>query len=211
MNHLLCAQNVFDIEIAALQAVRGQLDASFNRAVEIIVNSLGQPGGGKVIVTGVGKSGDVGRKIAATFTSTGSLALFLNPADALHGDLGMVRDLDVILALSCSGETEELIRLMWALRWFLVPKVAMTGAPQSTLAQRSDVVLSASVPREACPFNLTPTASSTAMLALGDALAMAVLVARGLKVQDFARFHPSGAIGRAVKKNPPSGEPDGGF
>ena len=209
MNHIITARKVFDIELAALVAVRGQQDESFNQAVDlVVVNTLNH---GKVIITGVGKSGDIGRKISATLTSTGTLSLFLSPADALHGDLGMVGDLDVILALSYSGESEELIRLLSALSEFLVPVIAITGNRQSALAQRSDVVLKASVPREACPFNLTPTASSTAMLALGDALAMAVLVARGLRVQDFARFHPSGAIGRALKKNPPLGFPDGGF
>ena len=196
MSHLVQARKVFDIELAALKAVRAQLDDSFDEAVELIVATLRQRG--KLVVVGIGKSGIIGHKIAATLTSTGSTSVALNSVDALHGDLGLVSDGDVILALSYSGESEELLDLMPPLKRFLVKIIAITGAPRSSLARFSDVVLNARVPQEACPFNLAPTASTTAMLALGDALAMAVLQARGFRRQDFAKFHPSGAIGRTV-------------
>lgn len=196
VNYLAHARRVFDVEIAALHAVHRQLDASFDRAVELIVEALRQRR--KVVVVGIGKSGIVGHKISATLTSTGSTSVLLNSVDALHGDLGVVNDGDVILALSYSGESEELLNLLPALKRFLVKIIAITGVPKSSLARHSDVVLNAHVPKEACPFNLAPTASTTAMLTLGDALAMAVLQARGFKRQDYAKFHPSGAIGRAL-------------
>ena len=196
MRHLKRAREVFDIELAGLKAVRAQLDAAFDRAVDLIVGTLRQRG--KIVVVGIGKSGNVGHKIAATLTSTGSTSVVLHGADALHGDLGLVSEGDVILALSYSGDTEELLHLLPALKRFSVRIISLTGAPRSSLAQHSDVVLNVRVPREACPFNLAPTASTTAMLALGDALAMAVLSARGFRKSDFARFHPSGAIGRAL-------------
>ncbi len=196
MSYLVHARKVFDIELAALKAVRAQLDDSFDRAVELIVATLRQRG--KLVVVGIGKSGIIGHKIAATLTSTGSTSVALNSVDALHGDLGLVSDGDVILALSYSGESEELLDLMPPLKRFLVKIIAITGAPRSSLGRFSDVVLNARVPQEACPFNLAPTASTPAMLALGDALAMAVLQARGFRRQDFAKFHPSGAIGRTV-------------
>jgi arabinose-5-phosphate isomerase len=196
MDHLARAREVFDIELAALRRVRAQLDEAFTVAVDLIVEALRQRG--KVIVVGIGKSGNVGQKIAATLTSTGTTSLVLNSVDALHGDLGAVNDGDVMLALSYSGESEELLTLLPALKRFSVKVIALTGAPRSSLARYSDVVLNVKVPREACPFNLAPTASTTAMLVLGDALAMAVLQARGFKRQDFARYHPSGAIGRAL-------------
>ena len=196
MSHLVHARKVFDIELAALKAVRAQLDDSFDQAVELIVATLRQRG--KLVVVGIGKSGIIGHKIAATLTSTGSTSVALNSVDALHGDLGLVSDGDVILALSYSGESEELLDLMPPLKRFLVKIIAITGAPRSSLGRFSDIVLNARVPQEACPFNLAPTASTTAMLALGDALAMAVLQARGFRRQDFAKFHPSGAIGRTV-------------
>ena len=196
MNHLAQARKVFAIELAALKAVRGQLDGAFSEAVELVVATLRQRG--KVVVVGIGKSGNIGQKIAATLTSTGSPSVVLNSVDALHGDLGIVNEGDVILALSYSGESEELLNLLPALKRFPVKIVAVTGAPKSSLARHSDLVLRVRVPQEACPFNLAPTASTTAMLVLGDALAMAVLQARGFKKQDFARLHPSGAIGRAM-------------
>jgi arabinose-5-phosphate isomerase len=196
MNHLAQARRVFDIEVTALKAVRAQLDAAFDQAVELVVETLRQRG--KLIVVGIGKSGHVGQKISATLTSTGSTCVVLNSVDALHGDLGIVNDGDVILALSYSGESEELLNLLPALKGFLVKIISITGAPKSSLARHSDVVLKVRVPKEACPFNLVPTASTTAMLVMGDALAMAVLQARGFKRQDFAKFHPSGAIGRAM-------------
>jgi arabinose-5-phosphate isomerase len=190
------ARKVFDIEMAALKAVRSQLDGAFSQTVDLLVETLRRHG--KIIVVGIGKSGIIGHKIAATLTSTGATSLVLNSVDALHGDLGLVNDGDVVLALSYSGESDELLNLLPALKRFLVKIVAITGSAKSSLARHSDLVLKVRVPKEACPFNLAPTASTTAMLVLGDALAMTVLQARGFKRQDFARFHPSGAIGRAV-------------
>ncbi len=194
--HLARAREVFDVEMAALKNVRAQLDAAFDQAVELIVASLRQRG--KIVIVGIGKSGNIGQKIAATLTSTGSTSVVLNSVDALHGDLGLVNDGDVVLALSYSGESEEVLKLLPALTRFSVKIIAFTGSPKSALARYSDLVLNVKVPKEACPFNLAPTASTTAMLVMGDALAMAVLQARGFKRQDFARHHPSGAIGRAM-------------
>jgi arabinose-5-phosphate isomerase len=196
MNHLARAREVFDIEIAALKAVRKQIDGAFDAAVGFIVESLRQRG--KIVVVGIGKSGNIGQKIAATLTSTGSTSVFLHSVDALHGDLGIVSEGDVILALSYSGESEELLNLIPALKRFSVKIISITGAVKSSLGRYSDVVLNVKVPKEACPFNLAPTASTTAMLALGDALAMTVLQARGFREKDYARHHPSGAIGRAL-------------
>lgn len=196
MTHLSRARKVFDIELAALKAVRAQLDERFEKAVDLIAATLRQRG--KIVVVGIGKSGNIGRKIAATLTSTGSTSVVLNSVDALHGDVGVVTDGDVILALSYSGESEELLNLMPALKRFSVKIICFTGMVKSSLARFSDLVLSVKVPKEACPFNLAPTSSTTAMLVLGDALAMAVLEARGFKEADFARHHPSGAIGRAL-------------
>ncbi len=196
MSHLAKAREVFDIELLALKSVRQQLDANFNLAVETIVESLRQRG--KIVVVGIGKSGTVGRKISATLTSTGSTSVVLNSVDALHGDLGIVSDGDVILALSYSGESEELLNLIPALKRFAVKIISFTGAVKSSLARYSDVVLNVKVPKEACPFNLAPTSSTTATLVMGDALAMAVLQARGFRRQDYAKRHPSGAIGRAL-------------
>src|SRR5260370_1251564 len=196
VSHLSIARKVFDIELAALKAVRAQLDGAFPKAVELIVETLRRRG--KIIIVGIGKSGNIGQKISATLTSTGSTSVVLNSVDALHGDLGIVNDGDLILALSYSGESEELLNLLPALKRFLVKIISTTGAPKSSLARHSDLALNVRVPKEACPFNLAPTASTTAMLVMGDALAMAVLQARGFKKQDFAKLHPSGAIGRAM-------------
>ncbi|HZR19157.1 MAG TPA: KpsF/GutQ family sugar-phosphate isomerase [Verrucomicrobiae bacterium] len=196
MSHLALARKVFDIELAALKAVRSQLNDGFSQSVDLLVETLRQRG--KIIVVGIGKSGNVGQKIAATLTSTGSTSVVLNPVDALHGDLGIVNDGDVILALSYSGESEELLNLLPALKRFSVKIIALTGAVKSSVARHSDLALNVRVPKEACPFNLAPTSSTTAMLVMGDALAMAVLKARGFKQQDFAKFHPSGAIGRSM-------------
>jgi len=196
VSHLAHAREVFDIELAALKAVRAQLDAAFDHAVETIVAALKQRG--KLVIVGIGKSGNVGHKIAATLTSTGATAVLLNSVDALHGDVGIVNDGDVIIALSYSGESEELLNLLPALKRFAVKIISLTGNAKSSLARHSDLVLAVKVPKEACPFNLAPTSSTTAMLVMGDALAMAVLRARGFKQSDFARYHPSGAIGRAL-------------
>ncbi|HEY9508438.1 MAG TPA: KpsF/GutQ family sugar-phosphate isomerase [Verrucomicrobiae bacterium] len=196
MNHLAEARKVFDIELAAIKAVRALLDTSFETAVDWIVETISKRG--KIVIVGIGKSGNVGHKIAATFTSTGSTSVVLNSVDALHGDVGIVNDGDLILALSYSGESEELLNLLPALKRFSVKVISMTGVPKSALARHSDLVLNVRVPKEACPFNLAPTSSTTAMLVMGDALAMAVLQARGFKQSDFAKYHPSGAIGRAM-------------
>jgi len=196
VTHIALARDVFDIQVAALKAVRAQLDGAFGAAVKIIIETLNRHG--KIIVVGIGKSGHVGTKIAATCTSTGATAVVLNSVDALHGDMGIINDGDVILALSYSGESEELLNLLPALKRFSVKIISVTGGVKSSLARHSDIVLNVRVPREACPFNLAPTASTTAMLVMGDALAMAVLQARGFKQSDFAKFHPSGAIGRAL-------------
>jgi arabinose-5-phosphate isomerase len=196
VSHLAKAREVFDIEIAALKAIRALLDQSFDRAVGIVVEALKQRG--KIVIVGIGKSGNVGSKIAATLTSTGSTAVILNSVDALHGDVGIVNDGDVILTLSYSGESEELLNLLPALKRFSVRIISFTGNLKSSLARHSDVSLNVKVPKEACPFNLAPTSSTTAMLVMGDALAMAVLQARGFKQKDFAKYHPSGAIGRAM-------------
>ena len=196
MSHLAKAREVFDIELAALKTVRAQLDKSFDTAVEIIIAALKQRG--KIVIVGIGKSGNVGAKIAATLTSTGSTAVILNSVDALHGDVGIINDGDVLLALSYSGESDELLNLLPALKRFSVKIIALTGNLKSSLARHSDLSLNVKVPKEACPFNLAPTSSTTAMLVLGDALAIAVLQARGFKQKDFAKYHPSGAIGRAM-------------
>ena len=196
MSHLARARQVFDIELAAIKAVRAQLNDAFSDTVERIVQVLAQRG--KIVIVGIGKSGNVGRKIAATLTSTGSTSVVLDSVDALHGDLGILNDGDLVLALSYSGESEELLHLLPAIKRFSATIVALTGNARSTLAKRSDLVLNVKVPKEACPFNLAPTSSTTAMLVIGDALAMAVLQARGFKEQDFARRHPAGAIGRAL-------------
>lgn len=196
MSHLAKAREVFEIEIAALKSVRAQLDKSFDNAVETVISALKQRG--KIVIVGIGKSGNVGAKIAATLTSTGSTAVVLNSVDALHGDVGIVNDGDVILALSYSGESEELLNLLPALKRFSVKIISLTGNVKSSLARHSDLALSVKVPKEACPFNLAPTSSTTATLVLGDALAMAILQARGFKQSDFAKYHPSGAIGRAM-------------
>ena len=196
MNHLARAREVFEIEIAALKAVRAQLDDTFQLAVDSIARTLGAKG--KIVVVGIGKSGNIGQKIAATLTSTGATAVVLHSVDALHGDLGILNDGDVILALSYSGETEELLNLVPAFKRFSVTIISFTAAPKSTLARHSDLVLNVKVPKEACPFNLAPTSSTTAMLALGDALAMSLLDARGFSKEKFAKHHPAGSIGRAL-------------
>jgi len=195
-SHLDKAQAVFDIEIAALQRTRERLDGVFDQAVEALKNTLAS--GGKLLVTGVGKSFHIGQKIAATLTSTGAPSTVLHPSEAMHGDLGLVRPEDAVLALSYSGESDELVNLLPILKRAGARIIALTGDLTSTLARHSDVVLDASVEREACPFNLVPTASTTVALAIGDALAIALLEARGLSREEYASFHPGGAIGRAL-------------
>lgn len=196
MQYIEKAARVLDLEISELQRLRQRLDENFSRAVDLIKETV--EARGKVIVIGVGKSGHIGSKIAATLTSTGSPAVVLNSLDALHGDLGVIADGDVVLALSYSGETEELVRILPAIARFQVGLIAMSGAPKSTLAQNCDVFLDVQVEQEACPLNLAPTSSTTVMLALGDALAMVLLEARGFQKEDFAKFHPGGTIGRSL-------------
>jgi arabinose-5-phosphate isomerase len=190
---LQSARRTLEIERDAVDAMRARLDASFARACELLWACSG-----RVVVSGMGKSGHVAGKIAATLASTGTPAFFLHPGEAGHGDLGMITRGDALLALSNSGETTELVALLPQVKRLGVPLVAMTGNAASTLAQRADVVLDAGVPLEACPHNLAPTASTTAALALGDALAVALLERRGFSAEDFARAHPGGVLGRQL-------------
>jgi arabinose-5-phosphate isomerase len=173
--------------------LKSRLDARFSQAVQMMLNVQG-----RVVVTGMGKSGHIGSKIAATLASTGTPAMFVHPGEASHGDLGMIKAVDVVLAISNSGESDELVSILPVLKRLGVPLIAMTGGMNSALAQHADVVLDSSVSKEACPLNLAPTASTTAQLALGDALAVALLDARGFKAEDFARSHPGGSLGRRL-------------
>jgi arabinose-5-phosphate isomerase len=194
--YLTLGRKVFETEIEALQSLSHELGKNFATAVEWCIETLTQRN--KLILTGVGKSGNVCRKIAATLTSTGSVCVLMDSVDAMHGDLGIVNDGDLVFVFSYSGESGELINLLPALKRFSIKIVAVTGNTQSSLAQHSDLVLSVKVHREACPFNLAPTSSSTAMMVMGDALAMTILQARGFTRKDYAKFHPSGAIGRSL-------------
>jgi arabinose-5-phosphate isomerase len=196
MDHIATAREVMDIELEALRKVRDGLDGSFDRAIGILLHSL--DGGGKIVVTGLGKSLHVGQKIAATLTSTGSTAVVLHPSEALHGDLGILNSHDVVLAISYSGASDELTTLLPLIKHHHTPIIALTGDPESPLATNSDEVISIQVEREACPLNISPTASTTATLAVGDAVAMALLRARGFSREDYAKLHPGGAIGRAL-------------
>jgi arabinose-5-phosphate isomerase len=190
------ARAVIGMEAESLWKMASCIGPGFGEAVKLLRASLEERG--KVVIVGVGKSGNVGQKIAATLNSTGATAVVLNAQDALHGDLGLLRDGDVILALSYSGETEELLGLMPFLRSFDVKVIALCGKPASSLSRTADVTLDTSVTREACPLNLAPTSSSTAMMVMGDALAMVLLEARGFTESDFARYHPGGSLGRAL-------------
>jgi arabinose-5-phosphate isomerase len=189
------ARRVLSIEANAIAALANRLDARFEQALELLAACRG-----KVVVTGMGKSGIICRKIAATLTSTGTPALFLHAAEAAHGDAGVFMKGDTILALSSSGETDEVARLLPLIRRMELPLVALTGDPRSTLARAADVVLDVSVAEEACPLGLAPTASTTAALALGDALAVALLERKGFRSEDFAVLHPAGALGRRFLK-----------
>lgn len=188
-------RRVLQIEAEALQAVAEQLDERFDRCIELLAGCKG-----KIVVTGMGKSGLICRKIAATLTSTGSPAVFLHAAEAAHGDAGVFVKGDVVLALSHSGETEELVRLLPLIKRLRLPVIALTGAPRSTLGRAADVVLDGSVAEEACPLGLAPTASTTAALALGDAIAVVLLERKGFGSSDFAVLHPAGALGRRFLK-----------
>jgi arabinose-5-phosphate isomerase len=196
MTHLERGKLVLNLEIEELKRLVDRLDDRFSQAVDLLRATT--EAGRKVIVLGVGKSGQVGEKIAATLTSTGSPTVVLNPLNALHGDLGIVSAGDAVLALSYGGETSELLNILPALKRFDVRLIAFTGMLSSTLARHSDIVLDCSVQQEACPLNLAPTSSTTVMLALGDALAMALLEARGFQREDFAKFHPGGRLGRVL-------------
>ena len=186
-------RRVLAIEARAVQALIDRLDDQFNKAVELLFQCKG-----KVVVSGMGKSGLVGQKIAATMASTGTPAFFLHPAEGIHGDLGMVGRNDVLIAISNSGETQEILQLLPYVERVGIPVVSMTGRMTSTLAKNSDVTLDVSVSEEACPMGLAPTASTTATLAMGDALAVALLQKRGFKQEDFAQFHPGGTLGRRL-------------
>ena len=186
-------RRVLKIEARAVQALVDRLDAQFDKAVDMLLRCKG-----KVVVSGMGKSGLVGQKIAATMASTGTPAFFLHPAEGIHGDLGMLGRADVLIAISNSGETQEILQLLPYVERMGIPVVSMTGRMTSTLAKNSDVALDVSVSEEACPLGLAPTASTTATLAMGDALAVVLLQKRGFKEEDFAQFHPGGALGRRL-------------
>jgi len=186
-------KRVLEIEARAIAALVDRLDERFAKAVDLLHRCPG-----KVVVSGMGKSGLIGQKIAATLASTGTPAFFVHPADGIHGDLGMLAKQDALLAISNSGETEEVIKLLPFMKRLNIPIISLTGRTQSTLAKNSDVVLDVSVSEEACPLGLAPTSSTTAALAMGDAVAIALLQKRGFKEEDFAQFHPGGALGRRL-------------
>jgi arabinose-5-phosphate isomerase len=190
---LASAHRTFATEIMGLQALDARLDESFSRAVDMILGCKG-----RVVVTGIGKSGHIAKKIAATLASTGTPAFFMHGAEAIHGDLGMLTAQDIVLAISYSGAANELLTVLTVAKRLGAPLIAMTGNPQSDMAQNADLHLNAQVPQEACPLNLAPTASTTAALVLGDAIAVACLESRGFSREDFARSHPGGALGRRL-------------
>ena len=189
------ARKVLRTEAAAILGLVDRIDGEFERAVQLLYECRG-----RVIVTGMGKSGIICRKIAATLSSTGTAAFFLHPAEAIHGDLGAIRDDDIVVASSYSGETEEIVKLLESIRRIGARLVALTGDPDSTLARAADVTLNCGIAEEACPMNLAPTASTTALLAMGDALAMTLLVRRGFGEEQFASFHPGGKLGRRLMR-----------
>ncbi|MBP0623912.1 KpsF/GutQ family sugar-phosphate isomerase [Cupriavidus consociatus] len=209
------ARNVVAAEMQALDRMSSRIDAAFEKAIDIILGARG-----RVVVVGMGKSGLIGKKIAATMASTGTPAFSVHPGEAFHGDLGMIKPIDVVLMISNSGETEELIRILPFLKHQKNPVIAMTGKVSSTLARHSDVVLDISVEREACNNNLAPTSSTTATLVMGDALAVVLSVNRDFQPEDFARFHPGGSLGRRLltrvadvmhKENLPICKPEASF
>ena len=189
------ARKVLETEAAAILALVDRLDERFDRAVQLLLECKG-----RVVLTGMGKSGIICQKIAATLSSTGTASFFMHPAEAMHGDLGVIRGDDVVIALSYSGETDELLRLLERIRRLGAKLVAITGRAASTLAQSADVALDCSVTEEACPMNLVPTASTTAALAIGDALAMTLLVEKGFRQEDFANLHPGGKLGKRLMR-----------
>ncbi|MFZ8845945.1 MAG: KpsF/GutQ family sugar-phosphate isomerase [Candidatus Hydrothermia bacterium] len=189
------AKRTIDIELETLFDLKESLDHSFIKAIEILYNCKG-----KVIFTGIGKSGHIARKISSTFSSTGTPSIFLHPAEAIHGDLGIIDKEDVLVIISNSGETEEIINIIPYLKFLNVPIICITGNINSTLAQKSDVVIDIKIKREACPFNLAPTSSTTAILVLGDALAITLMELKGFTKEQFAKLHPGGLIGKRLKK-----------
>ncbi|HHE06154.1 MAG TPA: KpsF/GutQ family sugar-phosphate isomerase, partial [Epsilonproteobacteria bacterium] len=193
MNLIKIAQETFHIEADALKKAATRLDQNFLDAIHIILNTKG-----KLIITGVGKSGLVGAKIAATFASTGTSSFFLHPTEALHGDLGMIGKEDTLLAISSSGESEELTKILPHIKRFEIPLIGLTGNPNSSLGHYADVFLDISVEKEACPLGIAPTTSTTLTMALGDALAVALMKEKGFKEQDFASFHPGGSLGKKL-------------
>src|SRR5204863_5650150 len=195
MADLALARKVLQTEAAAILALVPRIDERFDRAVEMLHQCRG-----RVITTGIGKSGIICQKIAATLSSTGTAAFFLHPAEAIHGDLGVVQADDVVIAISYSGETEEILQLLETIRRLGAKLIAITGKCGSTLAQAADVALDCRVSEEACPLNLVPTASTTAALAIGDALAMTLLVEKGFKQDDFANLHPGGTLGKSLMR-----------
>jgi arabinose-5-phosphate isomerase len=196
MNFQKRAREVMDVEIAGMEKVRDQIDGGFSTAVEWILAAIA--GGGKVVVTGVGKNFHIGQKMAATFTSTGTPAVLLHPIEAMHGDFGIVGEKDIVLALSYSGASDELLALLPALKRRGVRIIALTGDKTSPLGVQSDLVVPIAIEKEACPFNMAPTTSTTVTLAVGDAMAIVLLEARGFKKEDYAKLHPGGAIGRTL-------------
>lgn len=192
-NHITHAKEVFAIEAKALADLTKQLDQQFNQAVETVLKSKG-----RLVVCGVGKSGLVGAKISATLASTGTPSMFMHPVEAFHGDLGMLKKEDVLMAISYSGETEELLKLIPFIKAQKIKIIGISGNPKSTLAQHSDFHLNVKVHKEACPLELAPTSSTTATLAMGDALAVALMKARNFQSEDFAKFHPGGSLGRKL-------------
>ena len=193
ISSLSVAADVFAQQAAAIGALAGRLDTDFGDVVRLLLNARGH-----AVICGMGKSGIIGRKIAATLSSTGTPSVFLHPGEAFHGDLGLVTPQDVVLLISYSGETEEVLRLVPSLQRLEVPIIAVTGKPGSTLARNADLTLDVSVEREACPNNLAPTTSTTATLVMGDALAVALMHARGFRSEQFAVFHPGGSLGRRL-------------
>ncbi|MDE8033646.1 KpsF/GutQ family sugar-phosphate isomerase [Actinobacillus equuli subsp. equuli] len=193
MNYLASANETLSLYTQAISQLNQRLDDAFNQAIEMILNCEG-----RVVVAGIGKSGLVGQKMVATFASTGTPSFYLHPTEAFHGDLGMLKPIDIVILISNSGETDDVIKLLPSLKSFGNKIIAMTGNPNSTLAQHANLILNIGVEREACPNNLAPTTSTLVTMALGDALAIALINARGFKAEDFARFHPGGSLGRKL-------------
>ena len=197
MDYLKRAREVLDIEMNGVQRVKNDLSEGFIQAVDAILETINN-GGGKVVIVGVGKNWHIGNKMAATFTSTGTPTVAMHPIEAMHGDFGILSNRDIVLAMSYSGASDELIAVIQPIKRKGVRIIALTGEPDSPLGEAADILVSVKVDKEACPFNMAPTTSTTATLALGDAMAMVLLEARGFKLEDYAKMHPGGAIGRTL-------------